>query len=310
MKTIRLLHKTIGVGLNVASLLAPRAAAKRALSLFATPPRPRLRPKEAEFLAGAQREELMLAGRPIAVYHWGPATGPVALLSYGWAYNAGRWRHFVPGLVEAGFRVIAYDPPGHGYSPHGEVALPLNASLIAELMLYFGRPEVVIAHSFGGASTIYALQQLPPAQRPRRAVIMASFSQPSEVFRSFQRTLSLHEMAYWRFVRHVEQLMGVSLRNMDLARLTAHLADVQGLVVHDRHDEVTHFRHARRYHAYWPGCALWATEGKGHHLGDPEITRAIVAFATRGQLPDQAERRQQPLPANHDLVRYFAGWED
>lgn len=309
MKTIRLLHKTIGAGLNVASLLAPNAAARRALSLFATPPRPRLRPKEAEFLATARREELILAGRPVAIYRWGPETGPLALLSYGWAYNAGRWRHFVPGLVEAGFRVVAYDPPGHGYSPRGEVALPLNASLIAELMLYFGRPEVVIAHSFGGASTIYALQQLPAEQRPRRAVIMASFSQPSEVFRSFQRTLGLHEMAYWRFVRHVEKLMNISLRNMDLARLTANLGDVRGLVVHDLRDEVTNFRHARRYHAYWPGCALLATEGKGHHLGSPEVTHDILAFAIDGRLPNRAEYQQQPLPANHDLVRYFAGLE-
>ena len=309
MKALRLLHKTIGAGLNMTALIAPDFAARRALSLFATPPKPRIRPKEAAFLAEAQQDEWMLAQQPIRVYQWGPASGPLAVLSYGWAYNAGRWRHFVPTLVAAGFRVVAYDPPGHGYSARGEVAMPLNAAIIQELIQKLGRPEVLIGHSFGGASSVYALSRLPAELRPRRIVLMAAFSRPNPIFRQFKRRLGLHDLAYWRFIRYIEGQIGTDLRSMDLAWLSGQFEEVRALIVHDRHDEMTAFAHACRYHAYWPHSALLASEHKGHHLGHPDITTAILDFACLGRVPEAALLQQHALPVEHDLVRYFAGIE-
>ena len=129
----RIIPKIIGFGLNLWSLLAPRQAAQMAASVFSTPSRPKLRPKERAFLDTARQLRRNVAGQNIVEYHWGPEKGPLVLLSYGWAYNAGRWRHFAPGLVSAGYRVLAVDPQGHGLAGAGTLKMPDNAGIIREL---------------------------------------------------------------------------------------------------------------------------------------------------------------------------------
>lgn len=307
MNIPQLLYKAIGGGINAVSLLSPRAAVGFGFRLFTRTPRPRLRAKEEAFLATAHRYRLPIAGRDIAIYEWGD--GPVALLAYGWGYNAGRWRHYVPGLVDAGYRVIAYDIPGHGEARPAYVTLPLNAALIRGLIEHFGTPDLFIGHSFGGASGVLAMSELPVGFRPARAVIMAAFSDARSVFADFTRRLGIWAPVRWRAERSFESLTGRPLAAFDLARASAELGETEVLIIHDPADAVTDFRHARRYQAYWPGNALWAVSGAGHHLGKAFVTEAVLDFAVSGQLPAAARLNTQVLPPQHDLVRYFAGIE-
>ena len=115
----KILYKIAGFGLNIWSLAAPRSAAETTLRLFAAPPQPSVREKERVFLKTARQVNRQVAGQEIVEYHWGEENAPLIFLSYGWGYNAGRWRHFVPDLLEAGYRVLAYDLPGHGLAPKG-----------------------------------------------------------------------------------------------------------------------------------------------------------------------------------------------
>jgi pimeloyl-ACP methyl ester carboxylesterase len=304
-----LLLKSLGLALSAWSLVQPRRATRQAYHLFTSPPRPRLRPKELAFLATADRRDTQHAGRPVVEYHWG-ADGPLVYLSYGWGYNSGRWRHFVPPLLEEGFRVIAYDPPGHGQAPLDNLNLVENAEIIRSLIRTYGQPYALVGHSFGGSASVYAVPALPVALQPRKMVVMASFSDAMRVFRAFQRTLGLSEPLFWRFVRLMEERAEASMAAFDLARLSGRqLGRVPALIVHDPEDQVTPVGHARRYHAYWPGSTLSLPQGAGHHLGQAGVTRAILDFVIRGQLPADAQVQHQPLPAEHDLVRFFAGLE-
>ena len=310
MRVQSLLYKSVGLGLNLWSLFAPERATRKAIELFATPPAPRLREKERAFLDAARpvrQSRGRGAGRPIVEYHWGEAGRPLVLLSYGWGSNAGRWRHYVPTLVEAGYRVLAYDPPGHGQAPRGQLTLPENAAIVADLIAAHGPVEAILAHSFGGSSSVYAVQGLPVRLRPKRMVVMASFSYAPRVFQEYRRLLGLWPTLYWRLVRHIERRFGVSLENYDMARLSGGLADVEALLVHDPADPVTRFAETRRYHSSWPGSALLRAQDGGHHLGHTEITEAVLDFLQQGALPATAERQEAPIAAGHDLVRYFAG---
>lgn len=308
MRLQSLLFKSAGLGLNLWSLLAPEPAAQKALELFATPPAPRLRVKERAFLDTARRVSREVAGQAIVEYHWGErADGPLVLLSYGWGYNAGRWRHFVPALVEAGFRVIAYDPPGHGQAPAGRLTLPANAAIIAELIEMYGPAEAILGHSFGGSCSVYAVQGLPRRLWPRRMVVMASFSYAPRVFREFKEALGLWPTLYYRMVRRAERRFQTPLDAYDMARLAGELEGINALIVHDPADPVTRFAESRRYHAYWPGSALLRAHGSGHHLGKPETTKAVLDFLLHGKLPETAERQQEPVAVGHELARYFAG---
>lgn len=309
MKAQQLLYKTLGIGLNACSLLHPQAAAKQALRLFASPPKPHIRDKEHAFLKTARQDFLNVGMHSIRTYHWGNSKHPLILLSYGWGYNAGRWRHFVPELLDAGFQVVAYDPPGHGQSPKGLVTLPVNINCIKNLILQFGKPEVIIGHSFGGASSVQTIYESPERLHPQRMVIMSAFSDAPSVFRQFSRTLSLRPGLYRSMVHYLEQKIKRSIQEYDLARNAGDLPHIEALLIHDPEDAVTPYRHTQRYHAYWANSWLYSPKNAGHHLGSASVTKAILDFAISGTPPVQAERQRHPMPASHDLARYFAGLE-
>ncbi len=303
----RIIIKTIGLGLNLWSLLAPQQAAKTAAQIFSKPPRPRVRDKERQFLVTARQLRREVAGQNIVEFHWGPEEAPLVLLSYGWAYNAGRWRHFVPDLLAAGYRVIAYDPPGHGLSPSGTLNIPANAAIIRALLEAYGVPHAMVGHSFGGSSMVCALNDLPSTLHPKRLVIMASFSFAPRVFRQYKETLGLWSPLYWRMVRGFEKRVGHSIDYYDFAMMTATFPHIDGLLIHDPADAVTPYAEARRYHDFWPGSYLYSPTEGGHHLGTTGITRIVLQYVQHGDVPVAAEQQAQSLYAGHELVQYFAG---
>jgi pimeloyl-ACP methyl ester carboxylesterase len=308
----QILLKFVGLGLNLLSIIAPKYTARLAYEIFGRPGKPIIRTKEADFLKTAVRIDSTLGGYPVTEYHWGPADGPVVLLSYGWEYNAGRWRHFVPSLVEEGFHVVAYDPPGHGNNiGRGKrfLTVPINAAIQRGLIEKYGRPAAVIAHSFGGACMVHAVRGLSPEMRPLRMAIMATFSSAPRVFAEYQKALGLWPSLYYGMIRRLEKILGAPLESFDMARMSSELGSVEALLVHDPADKVTPFVNAQRYHAYWPGSMLLRANGAGHHLGTAAITEQVLAFVTTGRMPAQAFTNAKPLAANHDLVRFFAGME-
>ena len=303
----RLITKTIGLGLNLWSLAAPGQAAKMAVQIFSKPPKPRVREKERLFLDTARQVRREVAGQNIVEYHWGAEDAPLVLLSYGWAYNAGRWRYFVPELIAAGYRVLAYDPPGHGLASVGILNIPANAAIIRALLEDYGPAFAMVGHSFGGSSSVYAVKDLPRALHPKRMVIMASFSFAPRVFKQYKKTLGLWSPLYWRMVRGFEDRVGHTLDYYDFAVMTTAFEHIEGLLVHDPADAVTPYAEARRYHDFWPDSHLYSPAEGGHHLGTVGVTRAVLRYVLNGEVPAQAERQEKPLYAEHDLVRYFAG---
>ena len=301
------LYKLAGFGLNLWSMVAPQHAAGAASNLFATPPKPSLRDKEKYFLDTASQLRRQVAGSEIVEYHWGEENAPLVLLSYGWGYNSGRWRHFVPELLDAGYRVVAYDPPGHGLAPKGQLNVPLNAAIIRSLIEAYGPAEAIIAHSFGGSSSVYALHDLPRHLHPRRMVLMASFSYAPRVFREYRQALGLWPSLYWQMVRNFEQRIGHPIENFDFALMSADLPHIDALLVHNPADRVTPYAEARRYFDFWPGSRLLSPTEGGHHLGTTIITDTVLDFVLHGAVPDAAERQEQPVFAKHELVRHFVG---
>ena len=151
MTTRKLLFKSLGLGLNAVSYLSPRKAGDLTFKLFATPPKPNIRPKEQNFIATtAERHDFDHDGETVAVYTWGAKDDPVVFCAYGWGYNAGRWRHYVPALVAAGKRVVAFDPIGHGLADGGILHFPKNVAIIARILRWCGGCELALVHSFWG----------------------------------------------------------------------------------------------------------------------------------------------------------------
>ena len=300
MNTRKLLFKSLGVGLNALSYVAPQRAGDLTFHLFATPPKPNVRPKEKAFLDTAERHDFTHEGFNIPVYHWGPADGPVILCAYGWGYNAGRWRHYVPRLVEAGYRVVAFDPVGHGYADKGMLHFPRLVAIEQSLLRQLGGCELALVHSFGGGCLIEAIAGMDRRFHPKRMCVMGVFSEVRWIFLTFAKSLNLRDVVFQKLAKRIEKFEGRSLDEYDVARRTEELAHIQSLIIHDPEDATTAFRNAARNHSHWRGSALYPAKGAGHHLGTAEVTRYVLDFLIEGRLPDGATVNNgaiEPMPA-------------
>jgi pimeloyl-ACP methyl ester carboxylesterase len=103
-------------------------------------------------IAGAERKIVRTAGAELEV--WEAGTGPAVVLLHGFPELAYSWRHQVPALAAAGFRVIAPNQRGYGQSsrPHEIEAYDIDAlaSDVVGLMDALGVEQgVVIGHDWG-----------------------------------------------------------------------------------------------------------------------------------------------------------------
>lgn len=104
-------------------------------------------------------------GFKIATYSDGPEDGPLLILIHGWPEIAYSWKLTVPALVNAGYRVVAYDLRGFGASdaPRGvshysisQMVGDLEAVLEAQ-----GRANAdLIGHDWGGIIMWHAARML------------------------------------------------------------------------------------------------------------------------------------------------------
>ena len=113
------------------------------------------------------------------VQEWGPADGPVLLLSHGTGAWSGTWFELPEALAAAGWRVVAVDLPPFGYSASngraGELdyTRPAQAFRLLNLMSTLGGPGEVtlVGHSFGAGPALEAAMRSP--WRLRRLVLVA-----------------------------------------------------------------------------------------------------------------------------------------
>ena len=118
--------------------------------------------KEAEDLA--RKFSLKASGKKIQGYEWGDASDYV-LLVHGWAGRATQFRKFIKPLKEAGFRIVGFDGPAHGKSQGNKASFLEFEEMLKQIFTELGEPRAIIAHSFGGAVTLYAAMHGLPVKK-------------------------------------------------------------------------------------------------------------------------------------------------
>ena len=120
-------------------------------------------------------------------------TGPGVLLLHGFPDSSHLWRHQIPALVDAGFRVVAPDLRGFGQSamPQDADAYRLGKMLgdVRGILRTLGVPKVhVVGHDLGAAlGWMFAITQ---PQRVDRLVAI-SVAHPAVFFRPSMRQMQL-----------------------------------------------------------------------------------------------------------------------
>lgn len=136
--------------------------------------------------------------------------GPPVLLLHGFPDSSALWRHQIPELVAAGYRVIAPDLRGFGDSdrPEGVPAyrLELLVSDVIEILAALGLPRASVVGHDWGAALAWALAAAAPTAVDRLAVL--SVGHPAGYFTDQirQRELSWY-MLFFLFPGAAEEAL-------------------------------------------------------------------------------------------------------
>lgn len=268
LASIRIFFATLG-------RLSPALAGRLAAKLFA---RPRHHPRP-------ERERALIArGAPVPLPNGLSATawgaGPTVLLVHGWEGRGAQLGAFVDPFVAEGYRVVALDGPAHGDSPGRTTTGPEFAEAIATTRNAIGPLAAIVAHSFGGFTSLLAVSR---GLSVDRLIVIGAPSSVPEVLREFQELVGLPERALPAMVRALEQRVHATMESFDISAFADRIR-VPLLVVHDTEDvEVPYVNGSRLSELF--GAPLLTTSGLGHRriLFAPEVVTAVVEFVETGR---------------------------
>lgn len=266
---------------RISSLIAPKAAGHLAFKAFCTPPRRKQRTatqsgttvRTAQTrLAGAQRHAISYACGSVTAYVFEPdathfdTPAPTVILLHGWTGEAAFMTAFVAPLLEAGFRVVAFDLPAHGSSTGSELNIPLGVASLAAVARAFAPVHAIVAHSFGGAIAMAGLARSVPSQPAVRAGRLALIAAPASITaitRDFGATIGLGRRGQAALERRIHVVAGNPVEAFEGRDQLATIARPT-LVIHCRDDRELGFHHAQALAAAGPFVTLEPVKGLGH----------------------------------------------
>ena len=265
------------VRFSASALLFPELAGAWAERLFLTPPRPRDAAASALDLIDARNSYIEHKRRMISTWRWGSRDAPGVLLAHGWGGNAAQMRAFVFPLLQAGYRVIAYDQPAHGVSEGRLTGLPDFSDVMAEVAAYHGGVQAVIGHSLGAAAAAVSLSSGKTSFA--KVVLVSPPSDLEGYSRRFARWYWIPETVRNAMQKAIEERYGVRWEDLEVPRVAPRMT-AQALVIHDRDDRMMPWAHGASVARHWPGARLLSTEGLGHRriLADERVTQAAAQF--------------------------------
>ncbi len=239
---------------------------------------------EQRALASARAFRFHLDTGEVHAWEWAPTgqgaetSAPLILLAHGWNGRGSQLRCFIPGLLDAGFRVICFDAPGHGDSEGRASSVFAFADAIRHIDAHHGPAVGFVAHSFGVMGALYALRG---SGNLRRFVAIASPPDFDQLVDGFAGWMRLPEGMVRRMRDRLTRRFGEDLAEQVSPRRNAARMSAEGLVVHDREDATVPIAAGRSLAASLNDRGeLLETTGLGHGriLRNPAVVTRAAAF--------------------------------
>ena len=206
------------------------------------------------------------------------------LIAHGWTSEAAFMAVIAEQLRRAGFRVVAFDQPGHGKSARAEASVIDCARALRQVAEALGPTPFVVTHSMGGLAALLAGAGGPPigfGYPFERYVLIASPNRFRTITDEFADELGLGPQARRAYERRLERIAHRAMSSFTAAHLLAATGQ-RALVIHARDDREVAFAHAEEIVARCPQAELRAVDGVGHRniLFAPPVIRAVVSYLT------------------------------
>lgn len=258
----------------------PRWAAIAALQLFSKPRVRAVHRVSDELIESARLFEILYGKIILKCYEWGSGSRTI-LLVHGWESRGTAMRSFVPGLVAAGFRVVALDGPAHGNSGGQYTTLPDFAGAVRAVIKQVGPVYGIITHSFGGATSTFALAHLDNSIEIEKMVLIGVPASTRKVVFDYMELIRLPGRAREYFEQMMrKKVKGLSFEQADVVHALEKVKVEEVLVVHDKFDPAVSFESAEAIFERYDHASLLVTQGYGHYklMKHPDVIERVVDF--------------------------------
>ena len=268
-----------GKALNEFADLSVDVAVKMLMRTFIYPQRVLAKGDVRDVLAKAEQISVRLGQHKLRAYRWqGEPDCPTVALFHDWEHESGYWGKYIQGLRDKCCTVIALDAPASGHSGGHRLNLRNYINAIHALRSEVGEINCMVGHGMGGAAVVQALAQMPQRKQPQRAVLMGVNADSKEIFQRRLESLGVNEHVRLRFWKQLGRTKEVPLSNYDNVLAATRLANVKGLLVHDRADARYPIADAEAIAEAWPGAQLMDFEGFGHELEGLAVLTRLLPF--------------------------------
>lgn len=280
-RVVPLSFRLAGTVINLWSLLSNEQAARKLCSMWFRVFKKPAKSWVADFWANAEQTvRLSVGGQSIAVSIWGQ--GPLVVMMHGWSGSGTQFRHFIPALVSAGYRVAVFDAPAHGQNPGQQTNVLEMVHTLKAIQGQFGQIDTLIAHSLGGMAATLAMRR---GLEVKRLVLLAPHLDGELLLDTYARLLKLRSGLTLRFRERVRETMDALLQSQnshEQLKLGALLdaKGTQGLLIYDQDDSEIPLEHFEEIDRHWIDAATIVTHGLGHHrlLKDPQLIHQVIDY--------------------------------
>lgn len=284
-RVIPLTYQMLGLGLNFVSHLRMNWAAEILKGFFFTVFKTPMKPWITEFWQQADSVvDVKIGSQSIPVRLWGE--GPLVVMMHGWSGSGAQFRKLIPGLVEAGYQVAAFDAPAHGGNPGKQTHLLEFVDTLLAIQNQIGPIQTLMAHSFGGMASMTASHR---GLNVEQMVLFAPHLDVNEIHQSYSDLLNLNPELSRRFHDKIGARMAAITGLDDVwsfftPQSLLNDRDFSGLLIFDSDDEEIPQDQFKAVAQYWTDCQVLETHGLGHHrvLKDAGVIDAVLGFMGRG----------------------------
>lgn len=269
-----LLTKSIGLYINLLSYVHPNYALQLSYTLFSTPRKGRLNIKKLpKTLQNSKIVQQEFDTHQFYSYIW-EGTEDTILLVHGWESNASRWKKLINHLKRTGKTIIAIDAPGHGMSNSKEFNVPIYALYIEHIIQKYN-PKTVIGHSIGGNALAYFQSKFE--HNINKMILIGAPSDFEIILNNYFKMLQLNSKIQTAFKNKIFQKFNLHASEFNASQFLKS-ATIEGIIAHDKLDDVVQFTEALKISNVWKNGQLMSSEGFGHSMHNEEIYKTITDF--------------------------------
>ena len=270
---------------SVAGNIAPNTTIRILVKLLYTPTKRSLKPVHIECLEKAETfkfevDEFRNPKRKLKLtcYSWGKGDKTV-LLVHGWDARAADFYKMIPVLVEQGYKVIAFDGPGHGTS-EGDRS---NLVDFKEIMYEFiknkiGVPYAIIGHSMGGGAATYLLMDYDI--QIKRLVTIAIPTISKKFFDGMFAMMKIPVRTQRVFYKSMAEEFGEPIEKYNLITRKEPIKADQILMVYDEEEDVVPYKDIKDFLSAHPEIKPFNIKGVGHYriIKNKQVIDEVVRF--------------------------------